>query len=78
MKLEAHRRLKMTKIMPCPTCEKRLKVYLSSHMEHVTVRGKDIDFLSKSYCCLKCGKEFDTSQTMDANLERAREAYNRK
>jgi putative zinc finger/helix-turn-helix YgiT family protein len=67
----------MTKMLPCPQCEANRNVTLVSHTERVTMKGKAVEFVSQSYQCEDCGEEFDTAETLDNNLERAREEYDR-
>jgi len=68
----------VNKILPCPQCEVNRSVILVSHTEHVTKKGKEIEFISQSYQCDGCGEEFDTAETLDNNLERARAEYKRR
>jgi hypothetical protein len=43
--------------------------------EHVTIKGKDIEFDSVSYKCKICGKTFETLEQLDDNLASAKKEY---
>lgn len=62
-------------MMSCPKCEATRKVEILSQEKQILMKGKEIRFQSHSYRCNHCGEEFDTAETLDHNLERAREAY---
>jgi putative zinc finger/helix-turn-helix YgiT family protein len=62
---------------PCPRCEANRRVDLVSHNDHVTINGQEISFAAQSYRCRECGEEFDSMETLDKNLESARDTYDR-
>jgi transposase-like protein len=68
----------MSEMKPCPRCEADRPVELVVLETSVSMRGKDVSFSSESYRCSVCGEEFDTAETLDRNLERAREEYDRR
>lgn len=65
----------MTEIIECPFCDVAEKVELVKSRETVKIKDKDITYDNFSYVCLICGIDFDTPETLDSNLERARKEY---
>jgi hypothetical protein len=63
--------------MPCPECEDTKIVGLVCLNEKVTIKGIEVLYKSKSYRCFECRELFDTCETMQANLDSARESYSR-
>lgn len=62
----------MKYIMPCPNCEADREVELFTYPDLVTIDGQDITFMSTSYRCLTCDELYDSVETLNANLKRAR------
>jgi len=61
----------------CPQCEAVTNVELVAREEYVKMKGQNISFTACSYRCTECNEEFDTPETLDQNLEVAREEYAR-
>lgn len=59
----------------CSQCEAMREVEMVTREELVTMKGHEITFTAQSYRCLECHEEFDTAETLDKNLESARETY---
>ncbi len=65
----------MTEKKMCPGCETKRDVTLIEHQENVSIEGKNVEFLAKSYKCTTCHELFDTKETLGENLSVAREMY---
>ena len=59
--------------MSCERCECDREVELHTYPQIATINGIDITFMAASYRCLTCDDLFDTIETLDENLRRARE-----
>jgi putative zinc finger/helix-turn-helix YgiT family protein len=64
--------------MSCPDCEAVRDVEEVHSREHVSIKGKEVEFDAVACKCTVCGKTFETMEQMDANLLAAREAYTAK
>jgi len=60
--------------MSCPDCEAVRDVEEVHSREHVSIKGKEVEFDAVACKCTACGKTFETMEQMDANLLAAREA----
>ncbi len=67
----------MTEKLSCPHCELVRDVESIQRVEHVTIKGRDVEFQAHFYRCTTCGELFETPAQLDANLNAAREAYAR-
>jgi len=59
----------------CPNCGAVQEVEEIHNKEHVTIKGKDIEFNAVSYKCKICGKTFETLEQLDDNLASAKKEY---
>lgn len=59
----------------CPNCGMVREAEEIHNKEHVTIKGKDIEFDSVSYKCKTCGKTFETLEQLDNNLASAKKEY---
>lgn len=64
--------------MSCPECEATYNVMLVPRSETLIMKGIEITFDAESWQCFNCKETFDTPESMEANLESARRAYNLK
>jgi len=67
----------MTKKIMCFACETERDHKVLGRKQTVTIKGKEVSFVSYLYQCSVCGEEIETSEQLDANLEAAREIYSR-
>ncbi len=68
----------MGKRMPCPHCGISTVFTIEDRREKVTIKGREVAFISRVSRCEKCGEELETPGQLDENLDAAREAYARK
>lgn len=66
-----------SELMPCPQCEAVRKIELVTYEDRITMKDLVISFPAHSYRCLECHEEFDSSETLDRNLESARRIFKR-
>jgi len=67
----------MTKLLPCPTCEKDMPMELKKSTEKIRIKGKEVEYEAEFYRCPVCGTELEQPAQLDRNLAAAREAYER-
>ena len=67
----------MSKTIFCTECHADREFNLIHEMDTVPFRGKDVPYEAEFFRCSVCGNEFETMAQMDANLDAAREAYDR-